>query len=466
MHVLTLVAIWLAAAAAPAQATAPATAPAERQWGQTNAGLSVSAAPVGRWLLARRMDVDFAIRNTGKLPATLPPADDLFGYLLLAQGKTAHYTEKIFHARGQPGWPARLAEGQVLQLRAVDVSELKAFAYNPRLPLVKGYPLETVGGQPRPAAPAGSVGEVLKPGPVRVKYVAYLPRPGEGAVSLVSSTIRVDLGLADFGKLPADRQRRILDDLAARLKKDAWSAKLAHGDAVQIGRPAAATLISIAADTEAPYFGRMWAVAALADIGGQEAAAALIACLGDADPGVRCAAAYHGLKLRSEPFDKALNQRAVSAEDAGLSAWAIMGYLKFRKQVPPELLKAGVESDEWRVRAAVAETLARGNPDRSHLPILRRLAQDSNPQIRRTAARAIGYVGDRCFETIAALIAALPMQGEDARHSVAGALSALTGKKWPYDQSASLEEKAVIVSQWQRWWEMNKASYRKSEPPK
>jgi len=322
------------------------------------------------------------------------------------------------------------------------VSELKAFAYNPRLPLVKGYPLETVGGQPRPAAPAGSVGEVLKPGPVRVKYVAYLPRPGEGAVSLVSSTIRVDLGLADFGKLPADRQRRILDDLAARLKKDAWSAKLAHGDAVQIGRPAAATLISIAADTEAPYFGRMWAVAALADIGGQEAAAALIACLGDADPGVRCAAAYHGLKLRSEPFDKALNQRAVSAEDAGLSAWAIMGYLKFRKQVPPELLKAGVESDEWRVRA------------------------DSNPQIRRTAARAIGYVGDRCFETIAALIAALPMQGEDARHSVAGALSALTGKKWPYDQSASLEEKAVIVSQWQRWWEMNKASYRKSEPPK
>jgi len=58
MHVLTLVAIWLAAAAAPAQATAPATAPAERQWGQTNAGLSVSAAPVGRWLLARRMDVD------------------------------------------------------------------------------------------------------------------------------------------------------------------------------------------------------------------------------------------------------------------------------------------------------------------------------------------------------------------------------------------------------------------------
>jgi HEAT repeat protein len=135
-----------------------------------------------------------------------------------------------------------------------------------------------------------------------------------------------------------------------------------------------------------------------------------------------------------------------------LTAWAIMGYLKFRKSVPPALLAAGVNSPQWKARAAVVETIAGGKPDKSHLPILRKLLRDDNAMIRRRAARAIGYIGGKSPETIGALIEALGLKGDSARAAVAAALCTLTDKKWAYRIKATAEEKSEIIQKWQQWW--------------
>ena len=113
------------------------------------------------------------------------------------------------------------------------------------------------------------------------------------------------------------------------------------------------------------------------------------------------------------------------------------------------------------MRAAVVETVTRGNPNRSHLPILRRLVQDEHPPIRQKAAEGIRYVADRSHETIEALVTALPKKGETAREAIAATLCALTGNKWPYLPAAIAEKKQQVIKKWQQWWEETKQAHRK-----
>ncbi len=453
-----------ASSALAGPASQPTTGPmvADRPWGPSKAGVAISVVAVDAWKLTGPMRLQFALRNTGRVPVRLPGPKAFFGYLLVAQGGRAYYTERIRHARDLADWPAALKAGQVLQLPAIDAARLKVYSYQPHLRLIEGYPAELVDGRPRPRQPAGELAGVLKPGTLKVKYIAYLPRPGESALSLIGNVLKLNLGLEDFPKLPARVQRRILADLAGRFRRDAWSARAACRDAVQIGPPAVEALTAIATDRAAEAFARMWATAALAGIGGPEATKVLIRCLDSDLQGVRNVAAYHGLKMRSEQFDKALNARAATGKDGMLTAWAIMGHLKYRGQVPAKLLAAGVASEQWKARAAVAETIAGGNPNRTHLPILRRLVRDSNGMIRQTAARAIGYVGDSSYETLSALMAALEMDGESARHAVAGALCRVTGKKWFYPASGPREQKAKVLAAWQQWWKENQETFKRA----
>jgi len=450
----------LAVLSAVGAETGPASRPAERPWGPAKAGVSISVAAAGVWKLGGPMVVDFAIRNTGKVPATMPPKEDLFGFLLIAQGRTGWFSERIRHARGMTDWPGRLAGGKTVPLPAEDVAGLDAFVYQRGMRFHEGYPTAFAGGRPGPATRAGTFGQVLKPGKVKVRYIAYLLRGAEGPLQLVGPTLEMNLGLENFADLPEPMRREILAEIGERLRKDAFSAMAAHRDAVQIGRAAAGTVLAVVADRSAPAFARMWAATALADIGGPEAAKALIDCLTDPQEGVRHVAAYHGVKLRDKAFEAALNKRAAGGEDAMLTAWAIMGYLRFRKAVPAALMAAGVESKQWKARAAVAETIARGNPNRSHLPLLRKLVVDENAMIRLSAARAIGYVADGSRATVEALMAALKMEGEDARHAVAGALCRATGKTWVYSTKASKKERDEVLGRWRQWWKENRAAYR------
>ena len=452
--------------ARPAAPKAPGPSTAPREWGEPNAGLSASAAPVGEWVFPSPLKLDFALRNTGKVRAALPGPKHLFGYLLVGQGSSAYYTEKIFHAAGTKLLAAGLASGRELRLPTVDVGKLNAYSYMRHLELVDGYPAHMVDGKPQPQVAAGKLGEVLRPGPVKVRYVVYLDRGREGPLRLVGGVLKLPLTLGDFRRLSAELQRQVLDDLSKRMRRDAWGASLACADAIRIGTPAVPAVAKLARDGTARDFTKVWAATALCGIGGAEVEETLIELLANTTPTMRHVVAYHGLRARSKKVEGAIMTRALSGKDPMVTAWAIMGYLKFRKAVPEALLAAGLKSEEWKVRAAVVETVTRGNPDRSHLPILRRLVQDEHPPIRRKAAEGIRYVADRSHETVEALVSALPKKGEAAREAVAAALCALTGNKWPYLPAAGTEKKQEVVKKWQQWWEQTKQAHRKKPPEK
>jgi len=451
--------VALLAAPAP-ETTAPASAPAPRRWGPARAGVAISAAAVGGWVAQRPLKMDFALRNTAAAAVTLPDPERTFGYLLIAQGRTVHYTERIFHARDLRNWPKRLAPGQVLRLPAVDVGRLEAFAYRPGLRLRGGYPAHVVAGRPVRPEPVGRVRDVLQPGPVRIKYLLYLDRRREGPLSLEGAVLKLSLELGDFARLSPARRKRVLAALAERMRKDAFSARAAYADAVRIGRPAVPTLTKVVDDERAPFFARMWAVTALSDIGDPAAAPSLIACLVDSTGGVRHAAAYHGVKLRSEKFDYALRKVAGEGSDPGVTAWAIRGLARFRGKVPSELMRAAL-AGPVKTRAVLVETIRRGRPDRADLPVLRRLVVDADGRVRATAARCLRQLGDASAATIQALISALEPEGEAARHAVAGALVALTGRPWTYPMDARPEEKRQILKQWRSWWAHSKSRWRK-----
>jgi len=452
-------------ASRPATASAPSTAPARRAWGAARAGLSVSASAFGPWTVGRPMKIDFAIRNTGSVPASLGKKNTFFGYCLLVQGQRFWFTEKIPLPK-QTAFPSHLRQGQVLRLPAVDLAKLTAYSGKRGMKIIDGWPMEVVAGKPRAFVPAGTVAEVLQPGPVKIAYVAYLSRGAEGNVSLRSAGVPMALGLGDFARLSAADQRRVLDALGERFYRDAWSAKTAHDDAVGIGAPAVGVCVKVLKDARAKPFAKAWAVTALADVGTADVVGVLIACLTDPTPGVRHAAAYHGMKVRHKKFIDAALARARGGKDPLVTAWTIMGCLRFRKAVPDDLLAAALDSPEWKVRAAVAETVARGNPNRSHLPILRRLICDAHGPIRVTAARALRGVGDASFETLDALVAALAMDGDHARRAVAEALCALTGRKSPYPAAGSDADKAAAIKAWQVWWDKAGKTYGRKDKGK
>jgi hypothetical protein len=397
LHPVIALALLAAALAAPALGQTPATtsAPADREWGRSLSGLSVWAGPAGEWAAGGEMKLDCAIRNTGSAEVALPDKGKFFGYVLLAQGSDVYFTEKVFSAADLKDWLASLAAGGTIQLPTIDAGKLKAFAYTKDAKLVDGYPAVLADGKPKELAPAGAVADLLRAGTLKISYVAYLDRAPEKPLMLPAKVITTTVALGDFAKLPPAVQTRMLDDLAKRFGQDAFSAKTAHRDAVRIGAPAVATLAKILADDKAADFARMWAATALADIGGDAAADKLAKCLGDSLASVRYVAAYHGLKLNNAKFDAALDKAALAGADPMVTAWAIMGYLKFRKDVPAAILAAGVDNKEWKVRAAVVETIASGNPDRSHIPLLKKLAQDENPQIRAKAQEVLKQLGEK-----------------------------------------------------------------------
>ena len=450
----------LAAFSAPGQtASQPASAPAEKQFGSAVAGVSASILPTEKWTVGGKLAVDLAIRNTGSAAVALPPREQAFFYLLLAQGKTAHYTEKL-PIPDAANWPEKLAPDQTLELGVTEITAREAFLYLPGLKLVGGYPAAAAGAA-QPAGKAGTVAEVLKSGPVKIKGVLHLHRPQERELTLEARSVAREIAAGDFAGLSPEAQQKVLNDLAERFRRDAASAMSAHAEAVRIGKPALATLLAVVRDERAPAPARMWAATALADIGDAGVSAPFIEWLTDPMPQLRNVVAYHGVKLKDAAFDAALDKRAIAGDDPELTTWAIMGYLRWRGQVPPGLLAAGPENKDWRVRAAVAETISRSRPERAQLPVLLRLLKDDQEKIRASAARSIQFVGDRSAGTIDALVAALPAEGESARQAVAAALSTLTRHPLPYTAEDPPQARQETIERWQQWWHENRGKWAK-----
>ncbi len=397
------------------------------------------------------MKLEWALRNAGASAVRLGSADKALAYLLIGQGQEIFYSEKILPEA--KGWPVSLEPGQTLPMPATDLAVLKAFAYARGMKLAGGYPSAPAD---QPATPLGDFAGLLKPATATLRMVFYLE--GERPMMLEGPRLKLEIQRAEFAALSPQRQRQELADLAADLRKDAWSARNAHDRACRIGQPAIATLAEVLRDEQAGEFARMWAATALADIGGEGAVGPLLAALQDPASGVRDAAAYHGIKLQNPLFDQPLMKLAISGQDPMITAWTIMGYLKFRKAVPEELLKAGLASKEWKVRAAVAETVSRGNPDKTHLPILRALLADENENIRATAAGGIAQVGDASAATIDALVGALAPTGEKSRETAVKALADLTKNAWTYAGSAA--QKQSTIQKIQQWWKDAKPTWK------
>jgi len=437
------------------------TAPAERVWGKSQAGLSVSILADGDWRLDGRMAIAPAVRNRGSIAAPLPAANAFFGYLVIRQGGLTYYTEKIHYASDWRDWPRSLPAGGMLTLGEKDVATLKLFASKRGLPLKDGYPSEQVDGKPVARKPVGTLAEILRPGTVRCLQITYLPRGDERPLLLKSNVVAPVVSVKDFASLPEKVRTEILGDLARRFRRDAFSAQGAHAGAVEIGKPAVTMLATIARDKSAGGPARMWAGTALADIGGDRAAEVLIECLGASDGGVRHVAAYHGLKLRNAKFDQALNARAVRGDQPGLTAWALLGYCRFRKgAAPAELVAAAVDSRNDRVRMAVAEVFSRTPPVASQLPLLRKLAVDAQPQVRHSAASSLSKSGDRSRATMEALLRCLQMPGDRPRAAAANALARIAKKNIPYPASGTDEEKDAAVARWKKWWDASKGNYK------
>jgi HEAT repeat protein len=127
-----------------------------------------------------------------------------------------------------------------------------------------------------------------------------------------------------------------------------------------------------------------------------------------------------------------------------------MGFMVHRGAVPEEVLRAGLESDDPRARAAVAEVLA-GHASDFNVSRLVRLLGDANERVRATAAAMLGKSGNRSPPVLAGLVNALDLPGEPARTRICAALSELTGRSAPYDPKADPAARGKTIAGWKQW---------------
>jgi HEAT repeat protein len=457
MRLLEPLAVAAVLAGAVLGQTRPADQPArpepgQAQWGTSKAGVQLSLALTDATAAGKKLTYTSAVRNVAAAGVKLPPAKDVFGWLMVIYGRdNAWITEKVFPATGLTAWAATLAGGKTIQFAPADAAGLDVYPYDKRQEVYKAY-LQPLDATALPK-PQGKLADKLVPGKARVVLTLCLPRPGESPLLLASNAVDVDLGggAAGWAALPADLRKQQADKLIAKFDKDAWAGMAAHGEAVAIGPPAVPYLAEALRDPKRPDFSRLWLATALADIRCPGAADELIRLLDDPAGGVRGVVAYHGPKQHSDKLDAAILAKAAAGKDGTVLSYALLGFLVQRTQVPPALLAASLDSKDPKVRSAVIAALKTQASD-DNLTRLVRLLSDENEQVRSAAARALGAMGRPEGAVVGALVRALQAPGDSARQSIADALGNLAGRKAPYDPKADAATKEKVLKDWQAWW--------------
>ncbi|MBE3100468.1 MAG: hypothetical protein IMZ44_25390, partial [Planctomycetes bacterium] len=188
MRILSAGALVVAILAAPAASAEPAAPPAAPEaaaqpamvseapdtWGPPGGGLAARLAVEGDVAAGGKMRITLSLRSAAGQPVTLPPAKDIFGWLLAAQStpgsKKALYTEQIFFARGSADWPAEISGARVLTFKAIDVSDATAYASENARALLLSY-VSGKAEEPLPK-PAGKLSQLLMPGKAGAKFTA------------------------------------------------------------------------------------------------------------------------------------------------------------------------------------------------------------------------------------------------------------------------------------------------------
>lgn len=134
---------------------------------------------------------------------------------------------------------------------------------------------------------------------------------------------------------------------------------------------------------------RRRAVEALAQLGGDEAAGALVLMLQDPDDNARTAAGNALAAIGADAVEPLIRYLATWQGPAGTVVPALLGELRSERGL--DFLTAHLADPEPAARAAIASALGRIDSDRA-LPPLLELLRDMVDEVRIAAARAIGDV--------------------------------------------------------------------------
>ena len=169
---------------AVASATASEKAP-EPQWGPPTAGLAISLSVEGDATVGGALRVKVALRSAAGQTVALPPAKEVFGWLLVGQGtgdsRKAFYGERLPVFRDVADWPAELEAEKTLTSAAVDAGAAAAYASEDAKKLLAAYVAAGQRPAPEKAAEdlpksAGRLSQVLAPGRAMAKFTLCLPR--------------------------------------------------------------------------------------------------------------------------------------------------------------------------------------------------------------------------------------------------------------------------------------------------
>jgi len=188
---------------AESPATHPATAAVE--WGQAQAGLSVSLQ-CQRAVAGERLILRLQVRNESPDSISLAEAT---GFLLLVESREkAYYSEKIELAK-EKTWPARLASGKTAQI-VLDLSDRHALAFRKGLKIVEGYPAPAK-DEAAPDA-AGTFGALLPQASLMAQWMLTLPIEKPPLI-LKSNALTVQPDAPDLAKLSPEARKAWVADL-------------------------------------------------------------------------------------------------------------------------------------------------------------------------------------------------------------------------------------------------------------
>ena len=459
MKPLTILATLLALVMAPpaqARAQGPAANPQDEPWGSTKSGLQCQLLPAAPFKAGEKFRFQVTLRNVASEAVNLGDTKKAFVWFMISLGggsdKKLIYTQKVLAlADLKTNW---LEGGKTLAVPAVEINELKAFDYQAGMKVQGGY---ITGEEPKTI---GSPGRLIPPGTIKGKALLYLVRTDEPSLLLVSNLADILVQPPMLSSLqPADRLA-FINQLLARFDRDAWSGQAAHKEALALGKEIVPDLLE-ALTKPRPAHSQMWLATAVCDIPDAKAAEGLAKLMDSPSAAITYVIAYHGPKQKSAELDKAIVAKVVAAQKAAvepaqaaqsarMTALAIQGFLGARGAVPEEILKIGLDSPDERVRAEVVRAFAQtASPDS-----VRRIASllaDKNERVRMTAARVLAGMKNDSPEVLSRLVAALDLEGEQARQAVCQALVGLGRKDLPYDPKATPAQRNETIKAWKEW---------------
>jgi hypothetical protein len=359
--------------------------------------------------------------------------------------KAAVFTDKIHLAADS----APELKGMATRTFAgVDATKVNVYGYSKGFAVVGGHPAPRDGSALKAT---GVLSKKLLVGDAKVRLMLYVPRADDRPVLLVSNTVALKVAAPKMTGLDPAARKEFVAQLLATYKRSAFGGMKAHNQVVQIGPSLAPDLIEALKDRKLPGFAKAWMCTSVCRLHCPDSVQALLGYLKDR-PDLRAYIVYHGPSQKSDELDKAIVARVVKSGPIHL---AVLGFLGARGRVPEEIMQAGLDSKDPRIRGTVAEAFGKVASDENVLRALK-LLKDKDAKVRAVAARVLGLMvtgsHERARSVCRGLVGALDDTSEYVRQRTCDALSGIAGRKMPYDPKAPPAERAKVVKAWKDWW--------------